>query len=262
MMRLRPISKNKRSYTMRFLSFSALFLSASVLAGGTLTIDGSGYATGVTDFYWGDSDYYDVSFEAGSYEEVYGASTPLFMNSSSAASEAADEVMALLNGTSPVTNVSSDPNNGILIPISLTREGCQVLSQNRAMNSDTGLHQAWGNFCYDTSDVTSPREYHLVFTLVRIRDSDGDGVKESLDQCPDTPSTETADETGCSPSQRDSDGDGVNDDIDQCPNSTESEVDETGCPIRPQIPVPVMPWPALLLLAGFIGLFGVRKSRG
>ena len=40
---------------MRLLSFSALFFSASVLAGGALTIDGSGYATGVTDFYWGDS---------------------------------------------------------------------------------------------------------------------------------------------------------------------------------------------------------------
>jgi hypothetical protein len=187
---------------MRLLSFSALFFSASVLAGGTLTIDGSGYATGITDFYWGDSDYYDVSFEAGSYDEVYGANTPLFMNNSSEASEAADEVMALLNGTSPVTNVSSDPNNGILIPISLNTGTCQVRSQNREMNAGTGLHQAYGDFCYAPSDVTSPRGYHLVFTLDRIRDS------------------------------------------------------------GPQIPVPVMPWPALLLLAGFIGLFGVRKSRG
>lgn len=60
----------------------------------------------------------------------------------------------------------------------------------------------------------------------------------------------------------DSDGDGVNDDADQCPNSIETEVDETGCPIRPQIPVPVMPWPVLLLLAGFIGLVSVRTFKG
>ena len=214
----------------KLVVLSALFFSASVLAGGTLTIDGSGYATGVTDFYWGDSDYYDVSFEAGSYEEVYGASTPLFMNNDGDAYDPADEVMALLNGTSPVTNVSSHPRNGILIPVLLNDDGCEVVSHNRTMNPDTGLHQEWGHYCYDASYVTSPKEYHLVFTFNRVRDTDGDGVKESLDQCPDTPSTET--------------------------------VDETGCPIRPQIPVPVMPWPALLLLAGFIGLFVVRKSRG
>lgn len=59
----------------------------------------------------------------------------------------------------------------------------------------------------------------------------------------------------------DSDGDGVNDDIDQCPNSTESEVDEAGCPVGPKIPVPIMPWSALLLLAGLMGLVAVHKFK-
>ena len=210
---------------MRFLSFIPLFFSVCVLAGGTLVIDENGYATGVNDLYWGDSNYYDVTFEAGSYEEVYGSSTPLFMNNSSDASEAADEVMALLNGTTPVTNVSSNPYNGILIPISLTTEGCQVLSQNRAMNSDTGLHQAWGNFCYDLSDVTSPRESHLVFTFDRIRDGDGDGVANNSDLCPD---------------------------------SGADQVDENGCPL---VSVPAAPPLAMLLLAGLLSLLGVFRLR-
>ncbi|OZG73071.1 hypothetical protein BTA51_11270 [Hahella sp. CCB-MM4] len=40
-------------------------------------------------------------------------------------------------------------------------------------------------------------------------DADSDGVVDALDQCPQTPDTETADSTGCSGSQRDSDADGV-----------------------------------------------------
>ena len=39
-------------------------------------------------------------------------------------------------------------------------------------------------------------------------DSDGDGVGDNGDQCANTPSSETADSSGCGPSQRDSDGDG------------------------------------------------------
>lgn len=42
-------------------------------------------------------------------------------------------------------------------------------------------------------------------------DSDGDGVPDYADTCPDTPADEIADENGCGPSQRDSDGDGFTD---------------------------------------------------
>jgi hypothetical protein len=61
-------------------------------------------------------------------------------------------------------------------------------------------------------------------------DTDGDGVPDQLDQCPDTPEGEEVDENGCAPSQKDSDGDGVIDDNDQCPDTPEGEeVDENGC---------------------------------
>jgi hypothetical protein len=56
------------------------------------------------------------------------------------------------------------------------------------------------------------------------------GVTNDLDQCPSTPSDETADAVGCSPSQLDSDDDGVSDDLDQCPNSSPGVVvDDSGC---------------------------------
>lgn len=58
-------------------------------------------------------------------------------------------------------------------------------------------------------------------------DSDGDGVKDSADECPNTPTGVQVDSRGCS---LDSDGDGVTDDRDECPNTPAgARVDERGC---------------------------------
>ena len=58
-------------------------------------------------------------------------------------------------------------------------------------------------------------------------DSDGDGVKDSMDQCPGTPRGVPVDANGC---PNDSDGDGVSDDMDECPGTPAGEpVDEKGC---------------------------------
>lgn len=62
-------------------------------------------------------------------------------------------------------------------------------------------------------------------------DSDGDGVPDDRDQCPNTPMGTRVDTFGC-PVPLDSDGDGVVDDRDQCPNTpVGSQVDANGCPI-------------------------------
>ncbi|MCF7981315.1 MAG: OmpA family protein [Pseudomonadales bacterium] len=58
-------------------------------------------------------------------------------------------------------------------------------------------------------------------------DSDGDGVYDDQDRCPNTPFGVSVDSQGC---PLDSDGDGVYDDKDQCPNTpTGARVDENGC---------------------------------
>ncbi len=60
-------------------------------------------------------------------------------------------------------------------------------------------------------------------------DSDGDGVYDYLDKCPDTPRGVAVDKDGC---PLDSDGDGVYDYLDKCPNTPRDlKVDATGCPI-------------------------------
>jgi outer membrane protein OmpA-like peptidoglycan-associated protein len=60
-----------------------------------------------------------------------------------------------------------------------------------------------------------------------IPDSDGDGILENRDRCPDTPAGAQVDETGC-PS--DSDADGVPDGVDRCANTPPgASVNATGC---------------------------------
>ena len=64
-----------------------------------------------------------------------------------------------------------------------------------------------------------------------LRDSDGDGVPDINDKCPDTPAGVPVDEDGC-PFPPDSDGDGVPDDRDACPDTpTGVAVDNRGCPL-------------------------------
>lgn len=60
------------------------------------------------------------------------------------------------------------------------------------------------------------------------RDSDGDGVTDGRDRCPDTPHGARVDASGCT---RDSDGDGIADGLDRCPDTPRGErVDSGGCP--------------------------------
>ena len=62
-----------------------------------------------------------------------------------------------------------------------------------------------------------------------LLDSDGDGVTDNLDLCPNTPLGVKVDRVGC---PTDLDGDGVIDSLDKCPNTPKGvKVDSSGCPI-------------------------------
>lgn len=64
-------------------------------------------------------------------------------------------------------------------------------------------------------------------------DEDGDGVVDRLDKCPGTPKGTPVDASGC---PLDSDGDGVVDTLDKCPNTPQGDkVDSVGCTIKDEI---------------------------
>jgi len=79
-------------------------------------------------------------------------------------------------------------------------------------------------------------------------DTDGDGVANDIDVCPNTPAGESVDVQGCAPSQKDHDGDGVANDIDVCPNTPAGEsVDVQGCAQSEQADAPQTGLPIWLL---------------
>ncbi|HEB87229.1 MAG TPA: HYR domain-containing protein, partial [Gammaproteobacteria bacterium] len=82
----------------------------------------------------------------------------------------------------------------------------------------------------DANGNTGTAQQRITVTLVAPQDSDGDGVSDSNDLCPNTPVGESVDTSGCSDSQRDSDNDGVPDVADVCPLTPAGEpVDASGC---------------------------------
>lgn len=61
-------------------------------------------------------------------------------------------------------------------------------------------------------------------------DSDGDGVANLDDICPETPADSTVNTEGCAPSELDTDTDGIADDIDACPETPDGvSVGADGC---------------------------------
>lgn len=82
---------------------------------------------------------------------------------------------------------------------------------------------------YGSNDLFMGANLGFTFALFSEKDSDGDGVVDSKDACPDTPPGVKVDKFGC---PIDTDGDGIPDFLDECPDTpTGVTVDRKGCPI-------------------------------
>ena len=87
-----------------------------------------------------------------------------------------------------------------------------------------GVSYAFGTCCAEKKYRKAQADFELY-----MRDSEGDGVPDRIDECPDTPQGVVVDSVGC---PVDSDGDGVPDYIDECPDTPKGVVvDSVGCPI-------------------------------
>lgn len=105
----------------------------------------------------------------------------------------------------------------------------QVVSTSSATLSD--LDSAIDNVvtvtARDPAGNSSPLSASLTIAATVI-DSDGDGVDDSVDECPNTPQGEAVDATGCASFEVDTDGDGVPDVSDAFPNDPGEWIDTDG----------------------------------
>ena len=93
----------------------------------------------------------------------------------------------------------------------------------------TGQDYVEGIKSGNSNDAYATFTLGLGYAFFSDRDSDGDGVLDKYDQCPNTPFGVKVDKFGC---PVDSDGDGVADYLDKCPNTPKGvKVDKDGCPI-------------------------------
>ncbi len=90
--------------------------------------------------------------------------------------------------------------------------------------------QSWGNGDLPGSSLTNIQALvGYSWGFGSPADTDGDGVADRNDQCPNTPKGAKVDVKGC---PLDSDGDGVYDGLDQCPGTPAGvKVDGKGCPL-------------------------------
>ncbi|MGM0449629.1 MAG: OmpA family protein [Pseudomonadota bacterium] len=91
-----------------------------------------------------------------------------------------------------------------------------------------GVNYAFGSSgsADDASDTMSDQS---PATGTQSSDSDGDGVMDSADECPDTAEGTSVNASGCE-ARRDSDNDGVRDRNDDCPETpANAQVDNSGC---------------------------------
>ena len=93
------------------------------------------------------------------------------------------------------------------------------------------------NFTYlqDNGPVTDTAIANYIVGNDLSDDTDGDGVGDPFDNCPNTPAGDEVDANGCTiVAIGDSDNDGVLDDVDLCPNTAPgTDVDTDGCALTP-----------------------------
>ncbi len=119
---------------------------------------------------------------------------------------------------------------GLLIDLGAARDDGSAMQLRADLGARRGLS--------DNSAIDKPVDYvaGLGFQYSwggtparRVVDTDGDGITDDMDKCPDTPPNTAVDSTGC-PLPQDDDGDGVTNDIDKCPGTPAgAKVDATGC---------------------------------
>jgi len=130
--------------------------------------------------------------------------------------------------------VDSDPDFTITAPTS-TVPGTIVYSSSNLsvanMNGNTVEIIAAGTTSITATQLAIPNKYNsasiTTIFVVAVGDTDGDGVLDPVDLCPNTIAGASVDANGCAPYQKDTDADGVTDDIDNCVTTANADQADT-----------------------------------
>jgi len=117
--------------------------------------------------------------------------------------------------------VNFDGGAGIKVPIGKNKNAALFIAASYVKGIESNLGAT--PLTQDHAQLTSIIEFGL-----GAKDTDGDGVKDKKDKCPNTPAGVAVDEDGCC---LDRDGDGVPDYKDDCPDEA-GDAKFNGCPDR------------------------------
>jgi OOP family OmpA-OmpF porin len=136
-----------------------------------------------------------------------------------------------LSGGMGLMNVDTDNGPHFTRPMASVGIGqAWEVGVNDAFRWEVRADQSFGNDSLPNAGLTNVQALlGYSWGLGAPLDSDGDGVANRLDQCPNTPKGAVVDAQGC---PIDSDGDGVFDGLDKCPGTPAGvKVTADGCPV-------------------------------
>jgi gliding motility-associated-like protein len=139
-----------------------------------------------------------------------------------------------LSNFSIPAKVDSDPDFAVTAPTSSVPGTIVYSSSNLSVASINGSTMeiiAAGTTAITATQLAIPNKYNSASIqasfIVAVGDTDGDGILDPFDLCPNTPAGATVNSDGCAASQRDTDGDGVVDSLDNCVTTSNADQSDT-----------------------------------
>ncbi len=120
-------------------------------------------------------------------------------------------------------------NSTIFAGLALTYK----FGENRAEDTDGDGISDKVDRCPNTPAGKYVNRYGCAKKIVVSKDTDGDGISDKIDRCPNTPAGKYVNKYGCAKKivkSKDKDGDGISDKMDSCSNTPKDiKVDAKGC---------------------------------
>jgi hypothetical protein len=127
----------------------ATTLGSQAFATSVVYDPGTGYAIGIENLIVSSNEY-NVSIMSGSYNSVFGGSTPTFWGDVAGARVAADAIRDALDAESPIPKISVGPNEILWVPYDTPDSNFLAVQIAHNVNTDP-WSTGWGDFIGPTA---------------------------------------------------------------------------------------------------------------